>query len=128
LNPERQQITPNLIRLQVHPVKKSTDRGMEVGVAVVRTNNHNSGHRLTPGAKVADHGPAAEAGRRPRKNRIQTLALASLNTDYLKDTGLFRVSLEEKDNFRVGVFLVPGEGRTGTLEHLLLDAALMKTP
>jgi hypothetical protein len=34
----------------------------------------------------------------------------------------------EGDPFRVGVYLLPGNGRTGTLEHLLLDAALAKFP
>jgi hypothetical protein len=33
----------------------------------------------------------------------------------------------EGNDFRVAVYLLPGEGRTGTLEHLLLDAALAKT-
>jgi hypothetical protein len=48
---------------------------------------------LSPGAKAADHERAAKAGRRPQKNRMQTLALASRNTYHLKGTGLFRVSL-----------------------------------
>src|SRR3989442_610621 len=50
-------------------------------------------HRLRPGALVADHGRAAEAGRKTRKNRIRMLARDWLNTYYLEDTGLFRVSL-----------------------------------
>jgi hypothetical protein len=38
-------------------------------------------------------GTATEAGRDDGKNRIRTLALAWLNTQNFKDTGLFRVSL-----------------------------------
>jgi hypothetical protein len=34
----------------------------------------------------------------------------------------------EGSDFRVAVYLLPGEGKTGTLEHLLLDAAFAKTP
>ena len=33
----------------------------------------------------------------------------------------------EGNDFRVAVYLLPGEGKTGTLEHLLLDAAFAKT-
>ncbi|PYV63046.1 MAG: hypothetical protein DMG97_38750 [Acidobacteria bacterium] len=36
--------------------------------------------------------------------------------------------LSEQDGLRIGVFLMPGEGRSGTLEHLLLEATLIKTP
>ncbi len=32
----------------------------------------------------------------------------------------------EGNDFRVAVYLLPGEGKTGTLEHLLLDAAYAK--
>lgn len=35
-------------------------------------------------------------------------------------------SIEETD-LRVGVYLLPGEGRTGALEHLLLEAVFAKT-
>ena len=35
-------------------------------------------------------------------------------------------NIEERD-LRVAVYLLPGEGRTGTLEHLLLDAVFAKT-
>src|SRR6266550_6377173 len=58
-----------------------------------RGKNCCSWHRLSPGAKVADHGRAAQAGGRPEKNRIRALAPAWQNTYYLEDTGLFRVSL-----------------------------------
>jgi len=34
----------------------------------------------------------------------------------------------EGDKFRVGVYLLPGANRTGTLEHLLLDAAFANAP
>jgi hypothetical protein len=34
----------------------------------------------------------------------------------------------EGNVFRVAIYLLPGEGRTGTLEHLLLDAAFAKAP
>jgi hypothetical protein len=34
----------------------------------------------------------------------------------------------EVDGFRVAVYLVPGEGETGTLEHLLLRAVFANTP
>jgi hypothetical protein len=43
---------------------------------------------------VGGHGPPTEAARDDGKNRIRTLALAWLNTQNFKDTGLFRVSLE----------------------------------
>jgi hypothetical protein len=33
----------------------------------------------------------------------------------------------EGNGFRMAVYLLPGEGKTGTLEHLLLDAAFAKT-
>ena len=33
----------------------------------------------------------------------------------------------EGNDFRVAVYLMPGEGKTGTLEHLLLDAVFAKT-
>lgn len=33
----------------------------------------------------------------------------------------------EGNDLRVAVYLLPGEGKTGTLEHLLLDAAFSKT-
>jgi hypothetical protein len=33
----------------------------------------------------------------------------------------------EGNGFRVAVYLLPGEGKTGTLEHLLLDATFAKT-
>ena len=33
----------------------------------------------------------------------------------------------EGNEFRVAVYLLPGEGKTGTLEHLLLDAVFAKT-
>lgn len=33
----------------------------------------------------------------------------------------------EGNDFRVAVYLLPGEGKSGTLEHLLLDAAFAKT-
>jgi len=59
---------------------------------------HCCSHQLSPAAKVADHGPATEAGRDDGKNRIRTLALAWLNTQNFKDTGLFRVSLGQKCN------------------------------
>ncbi len=32
----------------------------------------------------------------------------------------------EGNDFRVAAYLMPGEGKTGTLEHLLLDAAFAK--
>ncbi len=32
------------------------------------------------------------------------------------------------NDFRVAVYLMPGEGKTGTMEHLLLDAALARRP
>src|SRR5207245_8706242 len=48
-----------------------------------RGKNCCSWHRLSPGAKVADHGRAAQAGGRPEKS-------------YLEDTGLFRVSLTSR--------------------------------
>jgi hypothetical protein len=34
----------------------------------------------------------------------------------------------EQSSIKVGVFLMPGDGRTGTLDHLLLDAAFEKNP
>jgi hypothetical protein len=34
----------------------------------------------------------------------------------------------EGTTFRTAAFILPGEGRTGTLEHLLWDAAILKTP
>jgi hypothetical protein len=34
----------------------------------------------------------------------------------------------EGNPFRTAVYLLPGEGKTGTLEHLLLDAAFVKAP
>ncbi len=37
-------------------------------------------------------------------------------------------SIQEIATFRVAVYLLPGQGRTGTLEHLLLEAALLKKP
>jgi len=33
----------------------------------------------------------------------------------------------EETDLRVAVYLMPGEGKTGTLEHLLLDAVFAKT-
>jgi hypothetical protein len=36
--------------------------------------------------------------------------------------------VEEYDGFRVAAYLHPAKGRTGTLEHILLDAALKATP
>src|SRR5947208_7110701 len=57
-----------------------------------RGKNCCSWHRLSPGAKVADHGRAAQAGGRPEKTESERLHRPS-RTYYLEDTGLFRVSL-----------------------------------
>ena len=37
-------------------------------------------------------------------------------------------SIETVNGFRVAVFLMPGNGKTGTLENVLLEAALSRTP
>lgn len=37
-------------------------------------------------------------------------------------------TIYEDNEMRVGVFIMPGEGRSGTLEHVLLDAALDGKP
>jgi hypothetical protein len=37
-------------------------------------------------------------------------------------------NIEEVDRLRVAVYLVPGEGETGTLEHILLRAVFKKSP
>src|SRR6266550_8439095 len=58
-----------------------------------RGKNCCSWHRLSPGAKVADHGRAAQAGGRPEKTESERLHRPSRTLTYLEDTGLFRVSL-----------------------------------
>ena len=80
------------LHLQAQGVRITT--GTIVDVTIL----HCCSHQLSPAAKVADHGPATEAGRDDGKNRIRTLALAWLNTQNFKDTGLFRVSLGQKCN------------------------------
>jgi|ERR1039457_5311162 hypothetical protein len=40
-------------------------------------------------------------------------------------TGPFTI---EGNPFRVGIFLIPGNGKTGCLEHILWDAAVQRTP
>jgi hypothetical protein len=37
-------------------------------------------------------------------------------------------SIEEKNSFRSGIFVIPGKGKTGTLEHLLWEAVIEKNP
>ena len=34
----------------------------------------------------------------------------------------------EGDSFRVGIFLIPGNGKSGCLEHILWDAAIQQLP
>ena len=80
------------LHLQAQGVRITT------GTIVDATILHCCSHQLSPAAKVADHGPATEAGRDDGKNRFRTLALAWLNTQNFKDTGLFRVSLGQKCN------------------------------
>jgi hypothetical protein len=37
-------------------------------------------------------------------------------------------AVEDKGSFRYGIFLIPGKGKTGTLEHLLWEAAVDQDP
>jgi hypothetical protein len=60
-------------------------------------------------AKDADRGRTAEASRRPGKKRIRTLAPARLNAQHLKDTSLFRVSLEEHRGLQTARILLHKE-------------------
>src|SRR5713226_5786288 len=49
-------------------------------------------HQHSPAAKIADHERAAEAGHDGKKTN-SSASTGMLNTQRLKDTGLFRVSL-----------------------------------
>jgi hypothetical protein len=48
------------------------------------------------------------------------------NAQFPKPADAFKIS--EVDGFKVAVYLVPGEGETGTLEHILLKAVFKKSP
>src|SRR5713226_677421 len=56
-------------------------------------------HQHSPAAKIADHERAAEAGHDGKKTN-SSASTGMLNTQRLKDTGLFRVSLAGRPNGR----------------------------
>lgn len=57
---------------------------------------------------------------------FKEVANALERSAFPKPSRAFEVT--EEAGFRVAVYLVPGEGETGTLEHVLLRAALAKSP
>jgi hypothetical protein len=57
--------------------------------------------------------------------RFAKMQDALFDSGFPKPTKPFSI---EGDPVRVAVFLVPGEGKTGTLDNLLLEAALKKNP
>jgi hypothetical protein len=52
-------------------------------------------------------------------------AAAKFPAPYAAPEESFKV---ERAKYRTGIFLIPGKGKTGTLEHLLLDAVAAKNP
>lgn len=68
---------------------------------------------------IADADSAADSA-------FEAIRAALIDAEFPAPNQAFEI--QEVAKFRVATYLLPGEGRTGTLEHLLIEAALLKKP